>query len=568
VSFRDGTKLALFAYNNAWDDSITISPGDFDNYSLENAFITAGNPNGGFVNNLGFSKTDLDGNIWTFVRTQTYTAQIIINKADGSTKTINMDRDYFSDQMFFHCLVGTIGNDGYNISLRSMRPCEANKRSTSAPKWIRTGYINGVNSAYNLNYSDDVGAVGVGPDWHESYLRNVTDGEQFLNVVGVRALGQYATDPVTLSALDYYTAPANSASTTQPFLTLSGDAVEDLAPEEENEDPYDPAGDSEEGGGDGDFTDETEDIDFPVEPTLSAADTKFITLYNPSKAQLDNLASYMWSTGFDLDTFKKLFADPMQCILGLSIVPVNVPSGGTRTVTVGNISTGISMTVASKQYVTVDCGSINVKKYWGAYLDYDPYTKAEIYLPYIGIHAIAVDDIMGKSVHVLYRVDILSGACTAFVKCGGSVLYQFVGQCASSIPVTGNDWTNVINGALTIAGSIGTMVATGGASAPLAVGAIASTCTNSLKPNVEKSGSMGGTGGLMGGQKPYLILTRPIQAKPKNQNKYLGYPSFITSKVENLKGFTIFESIRLSNIPATEQEIEELSNLLESGVIL
>lgn len=348
---------------------------------------------------------------------------------------------------------------------------------------------------------------------------------------------------------------------------ITNDITGEIEPEIDD-DPYSEAGDSEEGGGDGDFTDETEDIDFPVEPTLSAADTKFITLYNPSKAQLDNLASYMWSTGFDLDTFKKLFADPMQCILGLSIVPVNVPSGGTRAVTVGNISTGISMTVASKQYVTVDCGSVNVKKYWGAYLDYDPYTKAEIYLPYIGIHAIAVDDIMGKSVHVLYRVDILSGACTAFVKCGGSVLYQFTGACASSIPVTGNDWTNVINGALTIAGSIGTMVATGGATAPMAVGAIASTCTNSLKPNVEKSGSMGGTGGLMGGQKPYLILTRPVQAKPKNQNKYLGYPSFITSKVKNLKGFTIFESIRLSNIPATEQEIEELSNLLESGVIL
>lgn len=396
------------------------------------------------------------------------------------------------------------------------------------------------------------------------------------NATGLYLL--YSSDPGVTVSDDVAIAPVVSgyslwqSSNYNGVLFPSQDNItNDIDGESEpdtDDDPYQEGGDSEEGGGDGDFTDETEDIDFPVEPTLSAADTKFITLYNPSKAQLDNLASYMWSTGFDLDTFKKLFADPMQCILGLSIVPVNVPSGGTRTVTVGNISTGVSMTVASKQYVTLDCGSINVKKYWGAYLDYDPYTKAEIYLPYIGIHSIATDDIMGKSVHVLYRVDILSGACTAFVKCGGSVLYQFTGACASSIPVTGNDWTNVINGALTIAGSIGTMVATGGATAPMAVGAIASTCTNSLKPNIEKSGSMGGTGGLMGGQKPYLILTRPVQAKPKNQNKYLGYPSFITSKVKNLKGFTIFESIRLSNIPATEQEIEELSNLLESGVIL
>lgn len=333
-------------------------------------------------------------------------------------------------------------------------------------------------------------------------------------------------------------------------------------------DPYDKGGESGTGGGTGTFSGTGDNVEIPDLPTLSAVNTGFITLFNPTIAELQNLANYMWSDLFDLNAWKKIFADPMDAILGMSIVPVNVPSGGASVITVGNIETGVSMTRATSQFVTVDCGTLKVEEYWGAYLDYDPYTKAEIYLPYIGTHAIAVDDIMGKSVHVVYHVDILSGACCAYVKCGDSVLYTFVGQCSCSIPITGNDWTNVINGALSIATAIGSMVATGGASAPLAVSNIASSAINSMKPNVEKSGALGGMGGMMGIQTPYLILTRPRQAVPKNQNKYMGYPSFITTKLSDLKGYTEVESIHIENVPATEQELGEIESLLKGGVIL
>lgn len=341
----------------------------------------------------------------------------------------------------------------------------------------------------------------------------------------------------------------------------------ELSFEPKDTDPYAPGGSSGTGGGTGNFDGTGDDIAIPGLPTLSAVDTGLITLFNPSISQLKSLSDYLWS-GFDLNTFKKIFANPMDCILGLSIVPVSVPNGELKEVSVGNIPTGVSMTVAASQYVIVDCGTLNVNEFWGAYLDYDPYTKAEIYLPYIGTHPISVDDIMGKSVHVVYHIDILSGACTAFVKCGGSVLYEFIGQCSSSIPVTGNDWTNVINGVLSVSAAIGTMVATGGATAPMAASAIASSAVNSMKSNVEKSGSMSGTGGMLAVQTPYLILTRPRQAMPARQNEFMGYPSFITSKLGSLSGYTVVEEIHLENISGTEQELSEIENLLKTGVIL
>lgn len=333
------------------------------------------------------------------------------------------------------------------------------------------------------------------------------------------------------------------------------------------DDPYKAGGESEPGGGDGDFDGTSDPVSVPGLPAVSATDSGFITLFNPTITELRQLASYMWSNLFDIDGWKKIFADPMDAILGLSIVPVSIPSGGSKVVSVGNISTGITMTVASSQYYVVDCGSINVNEYWGSYLDYSPYTKAELYLPYIGIRPIDIDDIMKKTISVVYHIDILSGACVAFVKCADSVLYSFIGQCSESIPITGNDWTNVVNGVLSAAVSIGSMVATGGASAPLAVPALASTAVNSMKPQVEKSGAMSGAGGMLAIQKPYLILTRPKQALPKDQNKFVGYPSFITRSLSSVEGYTEIESVHLEGIGGTEQEISEIESLLKSGVI-
>ncbi len=336
---------------------------------------------------------------------------------------------------------------------------------------------------------------------------------------------------------------------------------------ENTSDPFNPGGNSGTGGGGGSFDNTSTPIDIPNLPTISAASTGFISLFNPTLNQLNELSSYLWSDLFDVNGWKKLFADPMDAILGLSILPVAVPSGGTREVKVGNIGTGISLTVAASQFVEVDCGSIDVNEYWGAYLDYEPYTQAQIFLPYIGTRPISVDDIMGKTVRVVYHVDILTGACCCFVKCGDSVLYTYNGQCSIPIPITGANYASVVNGVISIAASVGSLVATGGSSAPTAISSIASSAVNQMKPQVEKSGSISGSAGVLNMQTPYLILIRPRQALPSKQNEFIGYPSLITVQLTELKGYTEVQSIHLENIPATQEELAEIESLLKGGVI-
>ena len=143
-----------------------------------------------------------------------------------------------------------------------------------------------------------------------------------------------------------------------------------------NADPLEPGGESTAGGGTGDFDGSSDTIPVPGLPGISAVDTGFLALYNPSLNQLKTLSSYMWSNVF-FDQIIKLFGDPMDAILSLSIVPVAVPDGGTQDVKVGNVSTGVIMTKAAAQYISVDCGSINMREFWGSALDYAPHTKIQ-----------------------------------------------------------------------------------------------------------------------------------------------------------------------------------------------
>ena len=353
-----------------------------------------------------------------------------------------------------------------------------------------------------------------------------------------------------------------------------------------------------------DFT-SSDDVDFPPLPTLSAINTGFISLWSPTNEQMLNLSRYMWNADIlTADFWKRLLANPMDLVFGLSIIPVDLRApessyvGVSHNVVVGLIDTQIEMDTIVSQWVEYDCGYIDISETWGAYLDYDPYTKLDIYLPFCGVHPLRIDDFMPGRIHVKYHIDLLSGSCVAIVKSTktnehgdvlNSVVYQFMGNCATQIPVTASQYADAVRSAITIAASIGSMAAlgvAGGAAAgaaktpavaravnakvaskEISLGASAIENVMTLKPSIERSGAIGSSGALLSVQVPYLILTRPRQAKPDNQQTYTGYPSFITENLVDLNGWTEVQAIHLEGIPCTVNELSEIDELLKSGVI-
>ena len=336
----------------------------------------------------------------------------------------------------------------------------------------------------------------------------------------------------------------------------------------ESTDPYAPGGTSETGGGTGTFDLSSDSIDFPSLPTLTAVSTGLVSIYTPTLTQLNSLANFLWNANpTDVDWWKKLVANPLDLILGLSIVPVSVPAGASQNIKVGLIDTGVAMTKAATQFVTVDCGSINVAEVWGSALDYSPFTKFSIYLPFIGTRTINTDDIMGKTVHVKYNIDLLSGACTAMIKCGDSVLYQYSGACAISLPLSGETFTSMITSTIQLAASIAATVSSGGAAAGITA-ASAANSVMSMKPQIERAGGVSGAAGQLGIMTPYLIAEVPRQSVPARYNTFAGYPSNINAVLGDLTGYTEIETIYIKGIAATKSELDEIETLLKAGVII
>lgn len=349
------------------------------------------------------------------------------------------------------------------------------------------------------------------------------------------------------------------------------DDIENVRPA--SADPYEGAGDSGPGGVPGSFDyggNPPGGIESYTDPTLSATDAGFITLFNPSTAELKALASYLWSNSFDINTFKKLFNDPMDLFLGLSILPVPIPNGARVSVGIGLIDTGVVMTKAASQWARLDCGYVTIPRYSGSYLDFDPYTSVEIYLPFIGSRTLKADEVVGHTLHVTYNVDILSGACAAWIDSDGVNMYVFMGQCASSIPVASGDWTNMINGILSVVGGAAGGAIKGGVGGAIAggVAAASAVAVTDGKISVERSGAVSSAGGFRAPKKPYIVVSTPRLCKPGSQNTFEGYPAYFTSKIGDMRGFTQVELTNLSNIPATGDELSEIKQLLLTGVIL
>lgn len=358
-------------------------------------------------------------------------------------------------------------------------------------------------------------------------------------------------------------------------------------------------GSSSSGGGGGSFGGDSENVPDPStrddtsEGSASVVQTGLISLYSPTQAQLNNLASYLWSDAFSLDSFKKIFADPMDAILGLSIVPVDPSIASVRDVTIGNVNTGISMRIVSSQYVQFDCGNIKLDEYWGAFLDYSPYTKVNIYLPYIGVRQLSTDDVMKKIINVKYNIDLLSGACVCFIKCDDQVLYQFPGTVSTQIPVTSVSYNNLYKACVDVLSSMyfGVAMGTSGGTdslLPAVQGQTASATEEyiipyaesymsdsasvrammSMKPQVSRSGAVTSSAGQLAIQTPYLIIERPRQCVPKKQNSYTGYPSFQTKQVSSQSGYTTWATVHLDNLTATADEKNEIGMIMKNGVIL
>lgn len=356
--------------------------------------------------------------------------------------------------------------------------------------------------------------------------------------------------------------------------------VEPVVPPIDDPDPY------EEAGGGEDPLPGSEIIGLPTEPALSPIDAGLFSLYSPTAAQMRNLADFLWTdfggTGTTVEqvleevveALKRSVSNPLNSMLGLSIIASQgLSKGSDSSVHVGFWNTGVSMTKLTKQYFTVDCGSLSFNPVCGnTFLDYAPYSKFMIYLPYVGMRLLDANDVVGHTISVRYRGDCVSGALTCYVIRDGSVIQEHTGNCALNIPLTADSWAETISGvAQLISGTVSGAAMGGGAGA--AAGAVKGAASVAANPSafssqVAHTGAVSGAAGHLGSQKPFILREAVRFHSTNGFNSIIGYPSYYYRKLGDCRGYTQCLEVHLNHTPCTGAELQEIEELLKKGVII
>lgn len=334
-------------------------------------------------------------------------------------------------------------------------------------------------------------------------------------------------------------------------------------------------------GGWGAFPSQSDTIDFtnPANFEVDVISSGILTLYKPTAEQLSQFQTFLFSgiTDSISNQLKKLTSDPLQYLLFVAMVHYNPLGNEGQEIGYAGIPTGVYATKLNKQYTQIDCGTISVPEASKSFLDYEPYSKVSIYLPYIGVESLNIEDCMGSDIHVVYNINQLDGSCLVQIKCTrrkrvssdttiNSVLYHFNGNCFTTIPMFATDWRGAINSAISLIGGI-TSFASGNVGA--GISSIAGAITQE-KVSLKRSSNTSSNYGYMDNQKPYLILERPNQNVPSNFGALEGYTSNLHRSIGKMKGFTIVydDTMWTKNINCSKEEADEIRRIMAGGVYL
>lgn len=467
-----------------------------------------------------------------------------------------------------------------------------------------TGSLN--NPYFNIYDENDTLIESVQYSEYFGYWLNFysfTDFTAFVNATTWNDARQYVVhlavsntvqSPDTTIYVPYlkYTNPSYCGFAHMLWILLGGND-----PSEESDDdpysgddsPYDPA---DTGGGDGDGENPYDPGDpnpFPDDPPFSIADSGLMSVYIPSSTQLNLLGAYLWSSNFFSSLVKDMYADAMDVILSLGVLPFNIPAAGSRNIMVGDRDSGVGSNYPSEKYHTLDCGSIHLGTTIGAYIDYAPYTKGDIYIPFVGMVPLDIDAFMGHDIGLKYKVEICTGTAVAFLMRDGDVWQTFACNLLTPIPLSGGNysqmWQTVVGATAALAGAgaagaagMGAAATAGeaaeGAQAVSGVSGNAAKASSGImsaaatKPSIQKSNNISVLAGILVNKKPFILLHRPNLMLPTDQNKLQGYPSYIKETLSNISGYSRVSSINLSVPGATAREINLIDSILKTGFIV
>ena len=257
----------------------------------------------------------------------------------------------------------------------------------------------------------------------------------------------------------------------------------------------------------------TPDAEFPI-----------CYVYNPTYEQLEQVATARYVTPSSA-TEEGVTIDLSKYIIKVYKTYVDFEvAENPSDVILGNIDSNVSSNVILKHPV-IDCGTVTLTEEQQNVLDYSPFAKLEIYLPFIGTKELDIDVIRGKEIKLIYKVNVMSGKCLAVLQYNNIPLYQFEGAIGEDIPFATNT------------GSVDFSTIRPGSDNPLSMG------TNYAY---------------------YILTTNKGYAPDKNIDGLAQYESGV---IGDYTGYVRINNVELET-SATEDEKRKIENLLKVGVVI
>ena len=306
--------------------------------------------------------------------------------------------------------------------------------------------------------------------------------------------------------------------------------------------------------------------------------------YKISLATLPTIFNFL-NAYTPLDSLVKMWSKPAEGIISLHMLPFDAHISGNRVLSfhgvpiVYPVDSGQTISAPTvEQWQEWNMGSVILKKPED-YIGYSPYTQVSIFLPFIGVRPLDADEVIGTRVKLDYRIDVVTGAVTAWVSINGAVRYTFTGSCACSMPLSGTDWSGVYSAlgaaALSaVSGGLSAAHALTGAGKAFAGGIVAGVgkglegAMNAAdKPIYQKITTIGNTSALNSVKEPYIIVETADSAKPDSYKTILGNPASRSVSMGSLSGFNVIQECHIDGSTATAGELNEIESLLKGGVI-
>ena len=283
------------------------------------------------------------------------------------------------------------------------------------------------------------------------------------------------------------------------------------------------------------------------------------TTYALTSTNADSLGAFIWNNSNNwFDSLLKVQSDALSNIVSCKLLPFSL-SGTGKLIKIGNIDTQVTALEVNSQVIRKSGGSLKLNRYFNNFLDYAPYTKISLYLPFIGFTQIE-NEYMYDGVEVEYLFDIITGEMLVLLKSNGKTFRTINGSFGIDIPFSSTNKAQIEGSFLSkIAKDVIDVNPIG------LLDTYTDIATSRFKTS--NSSSPSSVCAYSAPLQCFVTVDRPILNKPSSYNHDVGQKCVGSYYLRNLKGYTEVENIEL-NCPCTDSEKNEILSLLRSGVYL